>query len=89
MGRDADNVVLGNERNGIDGAHPDADAYPISTGKVTQNNVPTPPTSWLGSISTRRGSQSRTNTGPRGQRDASALKTAFAAKGGRQEVKIA
>lgn len=38
-----DNVVLGSEKNGIDGAHILTPMpYLISTGKVTQNNVPTP-----------------------------------------------
>ncbi len=37
-----DNVVLGSDRNGIDGAHLLTPMpYLISTGKVTQNNVPT------------------------------------------------
>ena len=38
-----DNLVLGSESNGIDGAHILTPMpYLISTGKVTQNNVPTP-----------------------------------------------
>ncbi len=38
-----DNLVLGSEKNGIDGAHILTPMpYLISTGKVTQNNVPTP-----------------------------------------------
>ena len=38
-----DNLVLGGEKNGIDGAHILTPMpYLISTGKVTQNNVPTP-----------------------------------------------
>ena len=38
-----DNLVLGSEKNGIDGAHILSPMpYLISTGKVTQNNVPTP-----------------------------------------------
>jgi nitrate/nitrite transport system substrate-binding protein len=38
-----DNIVLGSERNGIDGAHILTPMpYLISTGKVTQNNAPTP-----------------------------------------------
>ncbi len=38
-----DNIVLGSEKNGIDGAHILTPMpYLISTGKVTQNNVPTP-----------------------------------------------
>ncbi len=42
-GATRDNMVLGGERNGIDGAHILTPMpYSISTGKVTQNNVPTP-----------------------------------------------
>ncbi|MDB5570002.1 MAG: nitrate-binding protein NrtA [Hyphomicrobiales bacterium] len=38
-----DNLVLGSEKNGIDGAHILTPMpYLISAGKVTQNNVPTP-----------------------------------------------
>ncbi len=42
-GATRDNLVLGGEKNGIDGAHILTPMpYLISTGKVTQNNVPTP-----------------------------------------------
>jgi nitrate/nitrite transport system substrate-binding protein len=42
-GATRDNLVLGSEKNGIDGAHILSPMpYLISTGKVTQNNVPTP-----------------------------------------------
>jgi nitrate/nitrite transport system substrate-binding protein len=42
-GTTRDNLVLGNEGNGIDGAHILTPMpYLISAGKVTQNNVPTP-----------------------------------------------
>jgi nitrate/nitrite transport system substrate-binding protein len=42
-GATRDNIVLGSEKNGIDGAHILSPMpYLISTGKVTQNNVPTP-----------------------------------------------
>jgi len=42
-GATRDNIVLGSEANGIDGAHLLTPmAYLISTGKVTQNNVATP-----------------------------------------------
>ncbi|HET7812309.1 MAG TPA: CmpA/NrtA family ABC transporter substrate-binding protein, partial [Steroidobacteraceae bacterium] len=42
-GATRDNLVLGSEGNGIDGAHILTPMpYLISTGKVTQNNVPTP-----------------------------------------------
>src|SRR4051794_1238371 len=42
-GATRDNMVLGGAANGIDGAHILTPMpYLISTGKVTQNNVPTP-----------------------------------------------
>jgi nitrate/nitrite transport system substrate-binding protein len=42
-GATRDNLVLGSESNGIDGAHMLSPMpYLISTGKVTQNNVPVP-----------------------------------------------
>jgi nitrate/nitrite transport system substrate-binding protein len=42
-GATRDNIVLGSEANGIDGAHIlTSMPYLISTGKVTQNNVPAP-----------------------------------------------
>jgi nitrate/nitrite transport system substrate-binding protein len=42
-GATRDNIVLGSESNGIDGAHILSPMpYLISTGKVTQNNVPVP-----------------------------------------------
>jgi nitrate/nitrite transport system substrate-binding protein len=42
-GATRDNLVLGSESNGIDGAHILSPMpYLISTGKVTQNNVPVP-----------------------------------------------
>ncbi len=42
-GATRDNIVLGSEKNGIDGAHILSPMpYLISTGKVTQNNVATP-----------------------------------------------
>ena len=42
-GATRDNLVLGGASNGIDGAHILSPMpYLISTGKVTQNNVPTP-----------------------------------------------
>jgi nitrate/nitrite transport system substrate-binding protein len=42
-GATRDNIVLGSEKNGIDGAHILTPMpYLISTGRVTQNNVPTP-----------------------------------------------
>jgi nitrate/nitrite transport system substrate-binding protein len=42
-GATRDNITLGSENNGIDGAHILSPMpYLISTGKITQNNVPTP-----------------------------------------------
>src|SRR5258706_12560332 len=42
-GTTRDNLVLGSEGNGIDGAHSLTPMpYLISSGKVTQNNQPTP-----------------------------------------------
>jgi nitrate/nitrite transport system substrate-binding protein len=42
-GATRDNIVLGSEKNGIDGAHILSPMpYLISAGRVTQNNVPTP-----------------------------------------------
>jgi len=42
-GATRDNIVLGSEKNGIDGAHILSPMpYLISTGKITQNSVPTP-----------------------------------------------
>jgi len=42
-GATRDNIVLGSEKNGIDGAHILTPMpYLISAGRVTQNNVPTP-----------------------------------------------
>jgi nitrate/nitrite transport system substrate-binding protein len=42
-GATRDNIVLGSEKNGIDGAHILSPMpYLISTGKITQNNEPTP-----------------------------------------------
>ncbi|SIR37220.1 nitrate/nitrite transport system substrate-binding protein [Rhizobium sp. RU20A] len=91
-GATRDNLVLGGEANGIDGAHILTPMpYLISTGKVTQNNVPVPM-----SIIARLNLDSQgvsvakeyAETGV--QLDASKLKDAFAAKkaaGG--EIKVA
>ncbi|MBB1251609.1 CmpA/NrtA family ABC transporter substrate-binding protein [Rhizobium sp. G21] len=91
-GATRDNLVLGGEANGIDGAHILTPMpYLISTGKVTQNNVPVPM-----SIIARLNLDSQgisvakeyAETGV--QLDASKLKESFAAKkaaGG--EVKVA
>ena len=81
-GATRDNLVLGGEANGIDGAHIlTPKPYLISAGKVTQNNVPVPM-----SIIARLNLDSQgisvaseyADTGV--QLDASKLKEAFAAK---------
>ncbi len=91
-GATRDNLVLGGEANGIDGAHILTPMpYLMETGKVTQNNVPVPM-----SIVARLNLDSQgisvakeyAETGV--QLDASKLKEAFAAKkaaGG--EIKVA
>ena len=61
-GATRDNLVLGGEGNGIDGAHILTPMpYLISAGKVTQNNVRRRCTSWRGSTSTVSASRSRRN----------------------------
>src|SRR5262245_37692714 len=63
-GATRDNIVLGSEKYGIDGAHILTPMpYLIATGKVTQNNLPTPMYLWPASTSTPRPSRSPTNTG--------------------------
>ncbi|MBW8447032.1 MAG: ABC transporter substrate-binding protein [Arenimonas sp.] len=91
-GATRDNLVLGGEANGIDGAHILTPMpYLISTGKVTQNNVPVPM-----SIIARLNLDSQgisvakeyAETGV--QLDASKLKDAFAAKkAAGNEIKVA
>jgi nitrate/nitrite transport system substrate-binding protein len=91
-GATRDNLVLGGEANGIDGAHILTPMpYLISTGKVTQNKVPVPM-----SIIARLNLDSQgisvakqyADTGV--QLDASKLKEAFAAKkAAGDEIKIA
>lgn len=91
-GATRDNLVLGGEANGIDGAHILTPMpYLISTGKVTQNNVPVPM-----SIIARLNLDSQgisvareyAETGV--QLDASMLKEAFAAKkAAGNEIKVA
>ncbi len=91
-GATRDNLVLGGEANGIDGAHILTPMpYLISAGKVTQNNVPVPM-----SIIARLNLDSQgisvaseyADTGV--QLDASRLKEAFAAKkAAGNEIKVA
>lgn len=91
-GATRDNLVLGGEANGIDGAHILTPMpYLISAGKVTQNNVPVPM-----SIIARLNLDSQgisvaseyADTGV--QLDASKLKEAFAAKkAAGNEIKVA
>lgn len=91
-GATRDNLVLGGEANGIDGAHILTPMpYLISTGKVTQNNIPVPM-----SIIARLNLDSQgisvaseySDTGV--QLDASRLKEAFAAKkAAGNEIKVA
>ena len=91
-GATRDNLVLGGEANGIDGAHILTPMpYLISTGKVTQNNVPVPM-----SIIARLNLDSQgisvakeyAETGV--QLDASKLREAFAAKkAAGNEIKVA
>lgn len=91
-GATRDNLVLGGEANGIDGAHILTPMpYLISAGKVTQNNVPMPM-----SIIARLNLDSQgisvaseyADTGV--QLDASKLKEAFAAKkAAGNEIKVA
>ena len=91
-GATRDNLVLGGAANGIDGAHILTPMpYLISTGKVTQNNVPVPMSIIARLNLDSQGisvAQEYAQTGV--QIDASKLKEAFAAKkaaGG--EVKVA
>jgi nitrate/nitrite transport system substrate-binding protein len=91
-GATRDNLVLGGEANGIDGAHILTPMpYLISAGKVTQNNIPVPM-----SIIARLNLDSQgisvaseyADTGV--QLDASKLKEAFAAKkAAGNEIKVA
>jgi nitrate/nitrite transport system substrate-binding protein len=91
-GATRDNIVLGSENNGIDGAHILTPMpYLISTGKVTQNNVPTPMyllarlNLQAQAVSVANEYKDLTVT-----TDASPLKAAFAAKkAAGKEVKVA
>ncbi|RKE79931.1 CmpA/NrtA family ABC transporter substrate-binding protein [Rhizobium sp. AG855] len=91
-GATRDNLVLGGEANGIDGAHILTPMpYLISTGKVTQNNVPVPMSIIARLNLDSQGisvAQEYAETGV--QLDASKLKEAFAAKkAAGSEVKVA
>ena len=91
-GATRDNIVLGGASNGIDGAHILTPMpYLISTGKVTQNNVPTPLYILARLNLGAQGSPSPTNTRTLiVSADASALKAAFEAKkAAGKEVKVA
>ena len=91
-GATRDNIVLGSENNGIDGAHILTPMpYLISTGKVTQNNVPTPMYILARlNLDAQAISVSNEYKNLKVTEDASALKAAFAAKkAAGKEVKIA
>ena len=90
-GATRDNVVLGSKSNGIDGAHILTPMpYLISTGKVTQNNVPTPMYCWRGSIDAQAISVSNDYKDLKVTTDASPLKAAFEKKKAEgKEVKVA
>jgi nitrate/nitrite transport system substrate-binding protein len=91
-GATRDNLVLGSEGNGIDGAHILTPMpYLISAGKVTQNNVPTPMYILARLNLDAQGiSVSNEYKDLEVTADASALKAAFAArKAAGKEVKVA
>jgi nitrate/nitrite transport system substrate-binding protein len=91
-GATRDNLVLGSEKNGIDGAHILTPMpYLISTGKVTQNNVPTPMYLLARlNLDAQAISVSNEYKDLKVGTDASALKAAFAAKkAAGKEVKVA
>ncbi|MFA5952730.1 MAG: CmpA/NrtA family ABC transporter substrate-binding protein [Hyphomicrobium sp.] len=91
-GATRDNLVLGSAANGIDGAHILTPMpYLISTGKVTQNNVPTPMSILARLNYDSQGiSVAKEYEGLKIGTDASALKAAFAAKkAAGKEVKVA
>lgn len=91
-GATRDNIVLGSENNGIDGAHILTPMpYLISAGKVTQNNVPTPMYILARlNLDAQAISVSNEYKDLKVTADASALKAAFAAKkAAGKEVKIA
>jgi nitrate/nitrite transport system substrate-binding protein len=91
-GATRDNMVLGGDKNGIDGAHILTPMpYLISTGKVTQNNVPTPMYILARlNLDAQAISVSNEYKDLKVTADASALKAAFAKKrADGKEVKIA
>jgi nitrate/nitrite transport system substrate-binding protein len=91
-GATRDNLVLGSENNGIDGAHILTPMpYLISTGKVTQNNVPTPMYLLARlNLDAQAISVSNEYKDLKVTADASALKEAFAKKKAEgKEVKVA
>jgi nitrate/nitrite transport system substrate-binding protein len=91
-GATRDNLVLGSEKNGIDGAHILTPMpYLISAGKVTQNNVPTPMYILARlNLDAQAISVSNEYKDLKVTADASALKAAFAAKkAAGKEVKVA
>ncbi|NBB48755.1 ABC transporter substrate-binding protein [Rhizobium sp. CRIBSB] len=91
-GATRDNLVLGGEANGIDGAHILTPMpYLISTGKVTQNNVPVPMSIIARLNLDSQGISVATEYAGTGvQLDASKLKEAFAAKkAAGNEIKVA
>jgi nitrate/nitrite transport system substrate-binding protein len=91
-GATRDNLVLGSEKNGIDGAHILSPMpYLISTGKVTQNNVPTPMYLMARlNLDAQAISVSNEYKDLKVTADASPLKAAFAAKkAAGKEVKVA
>lgn len=91
-GATRDNLVLGGEANGIDGAHILTPMpYLISTGKVTQNNVPVPMSIIARLNLDSQGISVATEYAETGvQLDASKLKEAFAAKkAAGNEIKVA
>ncbi|QJP16989.1 ABC transporter substrate-binding protein [Starkeya sp. ORNL1] len=91
-GATRDNLVLGGAANGIDGAHILTPMpYLISTGKVTQNNVPTPMYLLARlNLDAQAISVSNEYKDLKVTADASALKAAFAAKkAAGKDVKVA
>lgn len=91
-GATRDNLVLGGAANGIDGAHILTPMpYLISTGKVTQNNVPVPMSILARlNLDSQGISVAKDYAGTGVGLDASKLKEAFAAKkAGGGEVKVA
>jgi nitrate/nitrite transport system substrate-binding protein len=91
-GATRDNISLGSEANGIDGAHILSPMpYLISTGKVTQNNVPTPMYLLLRlNLDAQAISVANEFKELKVKADASPLKSAWAAKkAAGKEVKVA